>query len=196
MDERRRRRDIRDGASSKREFATAQYLNECFEYNESTGSLVWRTRPRHHFKNNQAFSRWNNKFPGGQAGTAEERGYIILSLNGVILYAHRIIWAIIQGINLCDVPDEIDHKDLDKSNNRKNNLREAERWQNGSNRALQCNNTSGHKGVDWHKQGKSWRVRINVSGKEIQLGLYKNFDDAVAARLAANDMHGEFARVA
>lgn len=192
----RRRRQIRDGASAKREFATAQYLNACFEYDPESGILTWKSRPLSHFKNKQVASRCNNQFSGTIAGTTDERGYILLSINKTFLYAHRVIWAIINAIDLCDVPDEIDHKDLDKSNNRKANLREAERWQNGSNRSLQSNNTSGHKGVDWHKQGQAWRVRINVKGKEIQLGLYKSLSDAVAARTAANDLHGDFARAA
>ena len=27
-----------------------EYLRECFDYNQKTGVLRWRARPRHHFK--------------------------------------------------------------------------------------------------------------------------------------------------
>lgn len=46
-------------------------------------------------------------------------------------------------------------------------------------------NTSGIKGVVWHKRHEKWMARIKVNGKLKYLGYYTDFDDAVCARLSA-----------
>lgn len=43
------------------------------------------------------------------------------------------------------------------------------------------NNT--HVGVNWHKQKNKWRARIKVNGKEISLGLFSGYNEAVNARI-------------
>lgn len=44
------------------------------------------------------------------------------------------------------------------------------------------NNTSGHKGVSWSKEKKSWYVYIQLHGKRIRLGYYKDKEQAVQVR--------------
>ena len=51
------------------------------------------------------------------------------------------------------------------------------------------NNTSGVKGVYWHKPTKKWVARIGFKGKVIYLGYYKNIKDAAAARKAAEEKY-------
>lgn len=46
------------------------------------------------------------------------------------------------------------------------------------------NNTSGCNGVSRTKQG-NWRAYISLKGKTYHLGVFSNFDDAVAARKTA-----------
>ena len=61
------------------------------------------------------------------------------------------------------------------------------------NRGLSSNNTSGVTGVSWVKSRQKWRVRINVLKKEINLGLFSNFEDAVKVRKMAEEKYfGEF----
>lgn len=43
-------------------------------------------------------------------------------------------------------------------------------------------NTSGVTGIDWSKRRNKWRARITINKKTINLGDFKNFDDAVKAR--------------
>ncbi len=87
-----------------------------------------------------------------------------------------------------------DHIDGNKLNNQISNLRVSNKQQNGANRGLNKNNTSGFKGVGWHKQAKKWRAHIDVSGKHRSLGLYTNIHDAIEAyNNAARKYFGEFA---
>ena len=59
---------------------------------------------------------------------------------------------------------------------------------------LRTNNSSGITGVSWHKQKSKWRARIVVNGIEMLLGMYDKFEDAVKARLKAEQKYfGEFA---
>lgn len=73
---------------------------------------------------------------------------------------------------------EIDHEDRDGLNCRRSNLRAASHSQNQTNRGLQCNNTSGFKGVYRSKRGR-WTARIKLARK------YRNLGDFVTAVQAA-----------
>jgi len=50
-------------------------------------------------------------------------------------------------------------------------------------------NTSGVRGVNWHKKTQMWQVRIHVQGKSISLGYYHDFADAVKARQEAEEKY-------
>ena len=68
--------------------------------------------------------------------------------------------------------------------------------QNAYNTKIRTNNTSGVKGVSWHKKDKKWRVRVCVDGVNNFIG---NFDDLELAELVAiearDKYHGKFARL-
>lgn len=83
-----------------------------------------------------------------------------------------------------------DHINGNKLDNRKENLRTATSSQNGINRGKQINNTSGHKGINWY--ANAWVAEIKVNQKKIHLGRFKNIDDAVAARKAAEQIYHTF----
>ena len=90
--------------------------------------------------------------------------------------------------------DQTDHRDRDKLNNRKSNLRKCFPSGNSQNRGKNKNNTSGYKGVWRHKQNKTWEAGIGVNRKIIYLGCYKEKKDAAKAyNKAALKYHGEFA---
>ena len=92
------------------------------------------------------------------------------------------------------MPEEIDHIDVDTSNNRINNLREATCSENQANKKLKANNTSGFKGVSWDR-GK-WIAQITINYKIIRLGRYERAEDAHAAYVkAAVEKFGEYHRV-
>lgn len=104
------------------------------------------------------------------------------------IYMHRVIMG--------NPAQEVDHISGDGLDNRRCNLRLANRSQQLCNTRLRRDNKSGVKGVDWFKPKGKWRARVKIYGKEIHLGYFKNIQDAVEARLkAAREIHGEFARV-
>jgi hypothetical protein len=101
---------------------------------------------------------------------------------------HRLIMSAPDGM-------QVDHINLDKLDNRRGNLRLATASQNQRNRGAYATNTSGYKGVVWHKGANKWRARIVCSGKKHSLGLYESKELAYAAYCdAARELHGEFAR--
>lgn len=94
-----------------------------------------------------------------------------------------------------DVSKLTDHKDCDKTNNRRSNLREATREQNQMNRKINSNNKSGYKGVYWNKVMQKWEAVIRVDGKQIHLGYYDYAEQAhLYYCIAAIKHFGEFAR--
>ncbi len=89
---------------------------------------------------------------------------------------------------------EIDHKNRDKSDCRKTNLRFCTRSQNVQNVGIGITNKSGFKGVHWHTRNQKWVARIGYENKRISLGSFK--DKIEAAKVyndAALEHHGEFA---
>jgi hypothetical protein len=78
-----------------------------------------------------------------------------------------------------EIYPELDHKDRNGINNQKENLRPATRSQQGANRDLFPNNSTGYKGVSWHR-GK-WQSSIRREGRLHYLG---RFSDIIAAAKA------------
>lgn len=89
---------------------------------------------------------------------------------------------------------DIDHINHNKSDNRKNNLRICAHVENMINQLKRSDNTSGVSGVNYHTKNNVWVARIGVNEKRIYLGSFADFEDAVKARLnAENKYYGEFA---
>lgn len=89
---------------------------------------------------------------------------------------------------------EVDHKDRDKLNNQRDNLRLATRAQQVQNCRKHKNTSSRFKGLCWCKTYNKWRVGIRVDKKLIYLG---RFDNEIEGYLrycqAAKKYFGEFA---
>ena len=86
-----------------------------------------------------------------------------------------------------------DHRDRDRCNNRRSNLRVVTRAQNMMNRAKLKNNSSGFKGVSWHAPTRKWRARIH-HGKPIYLGYFPDAESAARAYdIAAREYQGDYA---
>ena len=127
---------------------------------------------------------------GRQAGSMEKNKYYRIKFNGKKYLTHRLIFSMHHGF----MPKFIDHIDGNPKNNKIENLREATRIQNGQNKKVQKNNTSGIKNVTWEKSANKWRVRIAINGKIKSFGCYKNIEMAkFVATEARNKFFKEFA---
>jgi hypothetical protein len=103
---------------------------------------------------------------------------------------HRVIMGDPEGL-------EIDHRDGDGLNNRRDNLREATNAQNNHNQRIRSDNTSGYKGVSWYGPSGKWLAYIKVNGKQRHLGYHATPEQASAAYAKASaKLHGEFGRTA
>lgn len=90
----------------------------------------------------------------------------------------------------------VDHRDLDRLNNQKRNLRPATFAQNRANSTAMKNSISGIKGVHWHSRIKKWMARIGGGETRKHLGYFKDKKDAaIAYNNAAVKKYGEFARL-
>jgi hypothetical protein len=151
-------------------------VRKLLEYDASTGLLTWLPRPE---KNVSA------RIAGKTAGSPNQRGYIIVTINGCDYQGHRVAWVLHYGRWPAK---QIDHINGNKGDNRICNLREVTQVENSRNAKLNRNNTSGHCGV-LREEGK-WTACIMVRGRLIRLGTFKLIDDAVAARKQAERKYG------
>ena len=105
------------------------------------------------------------------------------------LLLHRVIANPPKGI-------DVDHINRNTLDNTRANLRLASRAQNAWNSPHNIKNTSGFKGVHWHRQYNGWMARISVNGKRITLGVRSTPEEAFELyKDAAAQLHGEFARL-
>lgn len=89
----------------------------------------------------------------------------------------------------------VDHADGNTLNNMRENLRICTQAENGRNSLIKTN-TSGMRGVHWHKGAKKWVAKISVDYERKFLGYFDSLGDAGRAyNEAAKKYHGEFAKL-
>lgn len=158
---------------------TQEYLKSILHYDPETGIFTWKVRSA------------NCIHIGDVAGNLQPNGYIYIQIDGKKYSAHGLAYLYMHGY----IPYEIDHWSGEKSNNRIANLLDVTHAENNWKRNTPNTNTSGFRGVNFHKSKKKWRAQITKDGKTRHLGY---FDTAVAAasvrNKAADELHGIFAR--
>lgn len=88
----------------------------------------------------------------------------------------------------------VDHVNRNGLDNRRINLRPATRSQNAANAGFLRNNTSGYRGVSWHRATKKWGVQLIARGRKFYLGEFADpIEAAHAYDAAANREFGEYA---
>lgn len=162
------------------ELVSRERLLAVLNYDPETGVFLWKVG-------------LSNVVAGSVAGYIS-RGYRLIAIDGRNYFAARLAWLYITG----EWPEaDVDHWDLDKSNDRFGNLRAATRSQNNANAPAPKTNRSGRKGVHWHAQRRKWVAAISVENRTRYLGIFEDIDAAAAAyQAAAIERHGEFARIA
>lgn len=161
---------------------TAEILRELLDYYPATGEWRWRV------------NRWRVK-AGDVAGTRNKDGRLIIGIDQTQYYSSRLAHLWMTG---AWPEDEVDHHDLDPSNDKWDNLRPATSQQQKANRGKNRNNTSGHKNVMYMPKKyprRPWVARITVDRRQVYAGSYATRAEAVAAADAAHKLHfGEFSR--
>lgn len=157
---------------------TQARLQEVLHYDETTGVFTWRVSTNSRIR------------VGAVAGAVEKDGYIRIRVDGRAHRAHRIAWLYAHGEF---PPHYIDHIDHCPANNRLANLRLATMAENLKNVHLYTNNTSGYKGVYWHKQAGKWVALARLNGRRHYLGCFTAAEAASEAYEAfAKQHHDEF----
>ena len=149
---------------------TKELLQELFEYIPDTGVFKRRV------------STSNSVKIGDVAGGVGAGGYVRISVNGKQHYAHRLAWVYMTGAE----PDDIDHINGNRSDNRWSNLRSVQRATNLENqRRAHAGSISGLLGVHWNKSKNKWHAKINVNRITHRLGYFATKEQAHAAYVEA-----------
>jgi hypothetical protein len=162
------------------------YFHAKYDYDPVTGLLTTKF----------ATNCYGGRKPAGSVAGAVEGNRIVLHINRDgkqrVYKAHRVIWLMQTG----QWPDrEIDHIDVDGTNNAWSNLRLSTSSQNKWNQKVQTS-ASGLKGVQRRKNGRCW-AKITANYKRICLSTYDTTEAAFAACCEARiKYHGGFARFA
>lgn len=102
-------------------------------------------------------------------------------------YLHRLLLGAPRGV-------AVDHIDGNGLNNLRDNLRLCSLSENNGNSQRRSDNTSGFKGVSWHRGRGKWQASISLAGRDKYLGLFDTQGAAHEAyKAAATKMFGEFA---
>lgn len=168
---------------------TPALLQEFLRYDPEAGKLYWRPRGEKWFDSAARCAWWNRRFAGQEAFTSPgggESSYRCGAVLGLGLLAHRAIWAVVHG----EWPDQIDHINGDRADNRIVNLRNVTSDENHRNLARSRKNTSGRTGVCHDKRSGKWLAYICVNGVQKRIGDFVRKDDAIAARVEAEMKHG------
>ena len=144
---------------------------ERLSYDSRTGLFKWKCRVAQHV------------LKGSKAGTLHKKtGYVRIKILGRSYKAHRLAWLIMYG---SFPPDQIDHINGVKHDNRIINLRAVTPAENNRNRAFDIRNKSGYTGIAYNKKTNRWLARIGGNAKRVHLGYFDNLEDAVEARRIA-----------
>ena len=117
------------------------------------------------------------------------RGYLQVRLTingeGITKKVHRLVAEVFLP-NYYRLPT-VDHKDRNKLNNSLFNLKWEDRRGQGVNKGIQSNNTSGFKGVTFHKGGGKWQASISKQSNKQTFKSFHTIEEAIEQRLAWED---------
>lgn len=154
---------------------TQERLKELLHYDLETGIFTWLV------------DRTSGTKAGAIAGSMAGRGYSRISIDGNSYFQHRLAWLYVHGY----FPENtIDHINRIRNDNRFLNLREATMQCQKINCCHQTNNSSGIRGVAWHKKDKKWRCYVKINGKDKCLGNFSDKLDAAYTRYAVEQCLG------
>ena len=127
--------------------------------------------------------RWNFHICGYASRSVwskDKKKYVVLLMHREILNANE--------------NEFVDHKNFNRLDNRKENIRICTKLQNNVNMCICTRNKTGYKGVTIHKPTGKIRASINKQGKTIHIGYFKTLKGAAKAyNEYATRLFGNFA---
>lgn len=148
-------------------------LKEWLHYDPETGVFTWLKGVR----------------KGKRAGCVRRDGYLVIRVEYVLYYGHRLAWIYCCG----KAPPYIDHEDRDTRNLKFANLRACDQSHNAANSRSTIGRTL-PKGVSRVRRTNRFTARLNPRGQVMHLGTFDTVEEAHQAYLrAATEVWGEFA---
>jgi len=153
-----------------------EYLRRVFRYNPETGRLERKVVTHH----------WHKVV----TSAVDSRGHLQRVVGGISWGEHRLVYIYHHGV----LPDEVDHINGVKVDNRIENLRACSRSQNKANAPKLVTNKSGYKGVSLCKRRGKWKATICYNYKQHWLGYFDDPEEAHKAYIQkAKELFGDFA---
>ena len=165
---------------------TQAEVKDRLHYEPETGIFTWLKVGR------------NRSEHGKEAGYLDLGGYRIIRILGTNYWAHRLAFLYILG----SIPEEVDHINRTKDDNRWSNLRPATRSSNTCNVVVRRDSSSGIKGlhIDVARQSVQGRVKLNYEIYTTckSYGTTRTKQEAIEEVTAwlhttREEIHGEFA---
>lgn len=147
---------------------TQEVLKSILSYDEATGIFRWKCRPS------------SRIVVGVVAGKVEGKGYIEICYRRERYKAHRLAWLYVHGIN---PPQEIDHINGVKTDNRIINLRSVSRRSNQQNRAT--HRLGRLPGAYFDGRRKKWVAHIRINGRMSYIGRFSTEQESSNAYFQA-----------
>lgn len=133
-----------------KELPPVMELHRLFCYNPHTGELVRKT------------ARTNRVKVGEPVGNLHKDGYLKTGIGSITYLVHRIVWKMFYGT---EPPEQIDHRDRDRTNNKISNLRDGSGNRNSQNRF------ESPLGITQRPNGR-WESAIKKDQRRISLGVF------------------------
>lgn len=142
---------------------TYDRVREVLHYSPETGVFTWKV------------NRGRAK-AGDRAGYTHPDGYRRIRIDGAQYLEHRIVWLWVYGL----MPNQTDHIDHDRQNNRLSNIRNVDRKTNSQNKSMPSNNASGVTGVRFRHS--KYFAQINSDGVWYNGKCRSSIEEAIADR--------------
>lgn len=122
---------------------------------------------------------------GTEAGYIDTYGYRQIKYKSKNIFAHQVVWLMFND----SIPEQIDHINRVRTDNRIENLRASNNHLNQHNTNIRVDNKSGYKGVQFRQDMNKWIARIGINGVRYNLGI---FDSAIEASAAYEKKKKEY----
>lgn len=132
----------------------------------------------YHYDYNPGTGLFRNRISDISVTKKHPKGYIVIHGPYKKMYfAHRVAFLIMEG----RWPEQTDHKNRVRDDNRWVNLREADSYLNSWNHSVRKANKSGVTGVEYRK-GSGWRAEMRRNGIRMRSKWFLVKEEAVEAR--------------